>query len=357
MAYEQVVLHDLRERLVLGASPVAGDSRAHRQSARAGVSSDDEQHRLAPASPRAPQSPPPPPPPPPSRAVREERAANARAVALLAALLALAAALGALISRALLPAPTARVAPGPAFSAADVAALRARVAALEARLEGLDAASAGAPAAAAAAAAAPTSCGVCGASQEGLARYVSAALDLFWADRTGRPDYAAAGAGGRVLAHSPLVAWAVAPSAARSPLHPRADELLLTPSLEAPGHCLPLDAATGAWVDVALREPLYITAASLEHVHRDIALDASSAPRRFDLLALREGGGGEGAVLVSGSYDAQRGAAVQTFAAGPAAADAAVARVRLALRSNHGGDYICLYRLRVHGTPAAKPLA
>jgi SUN domain-containing protein 1/2 len=189
-----------------------------------------------------------------------------------------------------------------------------------------------------------------------VAALVTSAVDRLLADRTGLPDYASATAGGRVLAHSPLVSWAVPDSAASaSHLHPRADELLLTAAFETPGHCLPLSGGGGAWVDVALREAVHVTAASPEHVPAAIAFDAASAPRRFELHALRDGGG-EGALLVAGSYEARAGdeaaAPVQTFAAGASAAAGAVSRVRLALRSNHGGDYTCLYRLRVHGTPA-----
>ena len=188
-----------------------------------------------------------------------------------------------------------------------------------------------------------------------MSALVTSAVDRLHADRTGLPDYASATAGGRVLAHSPLVSWAVDSGASASHVHPRADELLLTAAFETPGHCLPLAGGGGAWVDVALREAVHVTAVSLEHVHAAIALDAASAPRRFELHALRDGGG-EGALLVAGSYetagDGAASSSVQTFAAGPGTAGVAVSRVRLALRSNHGGDYTCLYRLRVHGTPA-----
>ena len=233
-------------------------------------------------------------------------------------------------------------APAPAASA-ELLALRRRVAALEARLDALPPPPPPAPSAAA------------------VSALVTSAVDRLHADRTGLPDYASATAGGRVLAHSPLVSWAVPDAAASaSHLHPRADELLLTAAFETPGHCLPL-AGGGAWVDVALREAVHVTAVSLEHVGAAIAFDAASAPRRFELHALRDGGG-EGALLVAGSYEApmaggEAASPVQTFAAGPGAAAAPVSRVRLALRSNHGGDYTCLYRLRVHGTPAGDTAA
>ena len=248
----------------------------------------------------------------------------------------------------MLPRREAGAAPQHAHASAELAELRRRVAALEMRVSELpqQACAPPPPPSPPPPPAAPPP------PPPNVAAEVAAALDRFWADRTGRPDYAAAAAGGRVLAHSPLVAWAAAAEGAAdaAALHPRADHLLLTSALETPGHCLPLNASAGAWVDVALREAVHVTAVSLEHVHRAIAFDTRSAPHRFAVTALR-GDGGEGDTLVEGSFDAEKGAPVQTFAA--AAAGEAVSRVRLALRSNHGADYTCLYRLRVHGRPAA----
>ena len=303
---------------------------------------------------------------PPPEAARPPRAAPLLvAVALLAALLA--AWFAPPLHWPVLPRREAGAAPQHAHASAELAELRRRVAALETRVAELPQHACepppplppppppppvvpSAPAASVEVVGPPATSVAPSAPPANVAAEVAAALDRSWADRTGRPDYAAAAAGGRVLAHSPLVAWAAGGDA--SALHPRADHLLLTSALETPGHCLPLNASAGAWVDVALREAVHVTAVSLEHVHRAIAFDMRSAPRRFALAALRDGGG-EGATLVSGSFDAEKGAAVQTFAAeavGEAAGEA-VSRVRLVLRSNHGAEYTCLYRLRVHGKP------
>jgi SUN domain-containing protein 1/2 len=140
---------------------------------------------------------------------------------------------------------------------------------------------------------------------------------------------------------------------------PPPHQWLLTSVQETPGHCLALNGSWGAHVDVALRERIVPTAVSVEHLHRALAFDGRSAVRAFSLLgggeeAEEAEGGGGGAMrvlLAQGVYDAAEGAPVQTFALPQAAAQHAggVTRVRFQVLSNHGAEYTCLYRLRVHG--------
>ncbi len=124
---------------------------------------------------------------------------------------------------------------------------------------------------------------------------------------------------------------------------------------EAPGHCLALNGSTGAFVDVALRERIIVTALSIEHLHKGVAYDSRSAVRGWALHALPEEAQEEGEpaslrLLAQGAFDAAGGNPVQTFGVGGAAP---AGRVRFAVLSNHGGEYTCLYRLRVHGRVAA----
>ena len=126
---------------------------------------------------------------------------------------------------------------------------------------------------------------------------------------------------------------------------------------ETPGHCLALNGSAGAFVALSLREPLFVTAVTVEHLHRGVAFDTTSAVRAFALLRADgddadANGDGSGGVLAQGVYDARAGPPVQTFGAAPGAAGRAVRAVRFAVRSNHGGGHTCLYRLRVHGRAA-----
>lgn len=170
------------------------------------------------------------------------------------------------------------------------------------------------------------------------------ALDTWQADRTGLPDYALASAGGRMVAHSPLHHSQAGQLRSRA-VHPRANDLLLTAAIESPGHCLALDGAAG-WVEVELRTRLQLSAMTLEHVHPALTYDIGTAPAGFALLAADEG---RNETLAEGAF-ALTGSPVQTFPA--LSGGLPVRRVRLVLRGNQGASYTCLYRLRVHGSPA-----
>lgn len=239
-------------------------------------------------------------------------------------------------------------------------------------------------------------------------------------------DYALFSGGGKVVGHSalsPLVAKGDGPltnalKGLRGGVHPKADEWVISASQEAAGECLALYGASG-WVDLRLREAVAVEAVTLEHIHRYIAYDITSAPKAVTVLgwnhtrsplrgrsaaaggtAAGGGGGGEfGKAVVLGNfrYDiAAEGGAMQTFnmkgaAGGGAAAGASasaawgggrvlkgglaqgmrleqshgggggsggvvVDHVRFEVESNYGNkEWTCLYRLRVHGTPVAPP--
>jgi hypothetical protein len=223
-----------------GAAGAASGSRAHAKPARGTPAGEEAggrgsggraQHRAAPAAAS----------PPPAVAPRAPRAQpiapgdsrRSPLLWLLAALhlLCLSAFAYARFAHAapLLP-PAATCAAAAAALPEDVLALQQRLASLEARLASLSAAPADAPPSQPAEPA--PGCASCGVDGAALSREVGAALDLFWADRTGRADYALATAGARVLAHSPLHAsqplarpgLAARLRAAPPQPHPRADE-------------------------------------------------------------------------------------------------------------------------------------
>ena len=184
--------------------------------------------------------------------------------------------------------------------------------------------------------------------------------NLWYADRTGRPDYALASGGGRVVAHSPIspfVARGDGPITAaltylRSGVHPRSDDWLLTPSLEQPGDCLALHSPTG-FIDVRLRQPITIDAVTLEHSDSLVAYDTHSAPKDFGIFGWLSNTNKSKAPksmmpLGNFSYSVDLGA-VQTF---DVEAHRVVDHVRLFVKNNHGHKgWTCVYRFRVHGTP------
>lgn len=246
-------------------------------------------------------------------------------------------------------------------------------------------------------------------TQSHVEEAVNKFIDVYYADRTGLVDYAYAGTGGSVVAHSGLVAGAPLPKSlvqqARLALglarvHPRANEWVLSPKAGVPGSCLPLAGREG-FIDIKLRTAIAIEALSVEHVPRSISYDIGTAPRRMSIFGWRAdgdeeeddrgiAGGGDDddaggiadmaaavssfvAKMVVGDAGEARddstllllganieydigGRAVQTFALPGTTSDSAVVtHVRFRVHENWGHpNHTCIYRLRVHGKPATR---
>ena len=114
-------------------------------------------------------------------------------------------------------------------------------------------------------------------------------------------------------------------------------------------------------MDVRLREAVAVEAVTLEHIHRYIAYDITSAPKTVAVLGWnRTKTPSDGRAVDFGAvrYDlaSDRGT-MQTFNL-TKNAGAVVDHVRFHVKSNYGNEeWTCLYRLRVHGTPARSPRA
>ena len=200
-----------------------------------------------------------------------------------------------------------------------------------------------------------------------VADEVRAQMELFRADRTGLVDYAMFSGGGKVVGHStlaPAVAKGDGPltnalKGLRGGVHPRADEWVISASSEAAGECLALEGNRG-WVDIRLREAVAVNAITLEHVHRDVAYDITSAPKSVKILGWNTTKSPSAGAKVLGSIryrllDGQGGSAMQTFEL-DGASGAVVDHVRFEVESNYGNKkWTCLYRLRVHGVPSIPP--
>ena len=205
-------------------------------------------------------------------------------------------------------------------------------------------------------------------TRSSVAEEVRQQMQILGADRTGMVDYALYSGGGKVVGHSalsPLVARGDGPltnalKGLRGGVHPRADEWLLSAGSEAPGECLALEGTRG-WVDVRLREAVAVDSITIEHVHPLVAYDVSSAPKevavsgwnRTKSASATRGGARR---LGTARYDvASPAGSMQTFNM-TEGGGAVVDHVRFEVRSNYGNaDWTCLYRLRVHGTPVARP--
>ncbi|XP_039135800.1 LOW QUALITY PROTEIN: SUN domain-containing protein 1-like [Dioscorea cayenensis subsp. rotundata] len=188
------------------------------------------------------------------------------------------------------------------------------------------------------------------------------------ADGIGRPDYALASSGARIVGHSePCVfgrpsSWLRVPG--RNYIHQNAKKML-EPSFGEPGQCFALKGSTG-FVDIKLRTAVFIKAITLEHVSESVSYDRSSAPKTGRVFGWIESEVTDAinetqsmVQLLDFEYDLEKNN-VQTFDIDPHTMTV-VDTVRLEVTSNHGNSIqTCIYRLRVHGfeaNPVNKVLA
>uniref|UniRef100_A0A672FT88 SUN domain-containing protein n=1 Tax=Salarias fasciatus TaxID=181472 RepID=A0A672FT88_SALFA len=172
---------------------------------------------------------------------------------------------------------------------------------------------------------------------------VADALRLFSEDRTGMADYALESGGQRVQS----VASSLVNAAPGAPSSTVPDPAVPPQPDVHPGNCWAFRGSSGFLV-IRLSMRIRPTAVTLEHISRALAPSRQllSAPRDFSVYVRAGAAPGldheseeRGTLLGTFSYD-QDGDALQTFL--------------VTVLSNWGHpDYTCLYRIRVHGTPAA----
>ncbi|KAH6559161.1 hypothetical protein KP509_1Z025400 [Ceratopteris richardii] len=188
-------------------------------------------------------------------------------------------------------------------------------------------------------------------------------LDVSVSSILERPDYALGTGGGRVVGHSA----AYKPSSSSSfkwfdrihgflarsgALHPLAP-MILQPSFNQPGQCLPL-AGSDVYVEVALRTAIFPDQVTLSHVSKSIAYDISSAPKDFQIYGLAPplstSKPATWIFLGEFAYDVHKGPAAQTFLLGEAAKRTLISTIKLHVLSNYGSPaHTCIYRIQVHG--------
>ncbi|XP_056904504.1 SUN domain-containing protein 1-like isoform X5 [Takifugu flavidus] len=193
-------------------------------------------------------------------------------------------------------------------------------------------------------------------SREDVRVIVDNALRRFSEDRTGMSDFALESGGGSVLVarcsetYRTKVAllslfgfplWYFSQS-------PRA---VIQPDVN-PGNCWAFRGSSGYLV-IRLSMPIFPTAVTLEHTPKALTPSGKmdSAPRDFSVYGLDDENQERGQLLGAYTYD-QDGDAVQTFTI-TEVCDRPFQMVEIQVTSNWGHpEYTCLYRVRVHGTPA-----
>jgi len=203
-------------------------------------------------------------------------------------------------------------------------------------------------------------------------------LEIENADRTGKFDYASVVHGARVLRRGPratslslyeslpLINRVLAYSNLRFYGHPPEVALRPTATMYAKGHCWSFgdefsssrarrqtqDGLRGeyATLTVALSQEVTVTEVMIDHAPRSIAA-GNSALKMFRVIGYEDiGAFGEPWELGSFEYDSKLG--LQTFEIPTSLGGADVPKLKavsLAVDSNWGAEYSCLYRFRVHG--------
>jgi hypothetical protein len=214
---------------------------------------------------------------------------------------------------------------------------------------------------------------------------IDAALARYSKDVLARPDFALYSSGGRVIPSLTSPTYEVRPpGSALSPsrllarltglgvLRGKPPVTALHPDI-AVGQCWPFAGRSGQ-LGILLSRRIIPSEVTLEHAAKEVALDVTSAPRRFEVWALVEERDGrerlaayheqreqkEGTapldrqLLLQGEYDASKENHIQTFTVPQEVQDLQipVGVVLLRIIDNHGNeDLSCLYRVRVGGTP------
>ncbi|XXQ30582.1 SUN domain-containing protein [Plasmodiophora brassicae] len=190
-------------------------------------------------------------------------------------------------------------------------------------------------------------------SSSGSSADIDRALYRFMADKTELVDFALELTGGSVLSVSGTHRMPMFSSGLLSKflfMYPaRSEKELLRPDM-TPGRCWPMAGRSG-WVHIGLSAAIYPTAVTVEHVAPEIAPNFETAPKLFSVYAVSIAGVHEQTRLGSFEYvKPGPGVApvVQTFEFS-SLVSSPVTSVNFTVEDNFGGDYTCLYRVRVHG--------
>nr|CAB3266706.1 SUN domain-containing protein 2-like [Phallusia mammillata] len=185
--------------------------------------------------------------------------------------------------------------------------------------------------------------------------WIQEALNVFSADKIGKPDFALESSGGFIVNtrcsetyhHKTALVSILGIPIYYNINTPRA---VIQPNV-LPGDCWAFKGSEG-YVVIGLSAAVHPTSFSLEHIPKSLALynNIESAPKDFTVHGLNEPTDTEGNLLGVFRYD-EDGSALQTFTIDPSHDSGRnFSYIELRIASNWGHkDFTCLYRFRVHG--------
>ena len=205
---------------------------------------------------------------------------------------------------------------------------------------------------------------------------IDTALDKYSKDILAKPDFALYSAGGRIIPSLTTPTYEIRSNTYIGTLLGRFFDTAiirgkppvtaLHPDISV-GQCWPFAGQSGQ-VGVLLSRKIFPTDITIEHASKDVALDFSSAPKRFEawgmiedkqsLEKLQAAAVEEQSIhvnhvlLVSGEYDVNASSHVQTFNVSQSVRDLEIPInvVLFRILDNYGNEALsCLYRLRVGG--------
>ncbi|KAM6963504.1 uncharacterized protein LKV04_019575 [Tautogolabrus adspersus] len=193
-------------------------------------------------------------------------------------------------------------------------------------------------------------------TKEDVHLMVTNALRLFSQDRTGLADYALESGGGSILSTRCSETYetkAALLSLFGVPLwyFSQSPRVVIQPDVH-PGNCWAFRGSTGFLV-IRLSMGIVPTTFSLEHIPKALAPSGTlrSAPRDFSVYGLDDEGQERGKLLGTYTYD-EDGESLQSYPVSEEN-EQAFQIIEVQVLSNWGHEeYTCLYRFRVHGTPA-----
>jgi len=165
---------------------------------------------------------------------------------------------------------------------------------------------------------------------------INSSLELYSADKIGRPDYALELSGAQIIASSPSYKsewWHFL-------VKTQPPQIIIDPDVNL-GQCWPMKGSTGS-VTIQLASPITPKAVSLEHVSNKIVHKIETTPQRFRVWGIN---GAEEVSLGIFRYD-NEAKQIQTF---ELTTTKKFANIKLEILSNYGSkEYTCIYRFRVH---------
>ncbi|KAJ8681534.1 hypothetical protein QAD02_017326 [Eretmocerus hayati] len=198
-------------------------------------------------------------------------------------------------------------------------------------------------------------------SSDNLREVVRRELEMYGADKTGKPDYALEASGGTILSVRDTEPYTIGAPVLKLfgiPICPQQNTpraVIQTGSL--PGECWAFQGSRGSIVIQLLGE-VRISEVSIEHISPAVSPtgETSTAPREFSVYGLKNADDADGCLLGKYRYD-NAGPSIQFFKVqnDPGRSHDIV---EFKFHSNSGNaHYTCIYRIRVHGTLTSNSLS